>query len=242
MSRRRPLNLQPGCFVSRGGQKPAGFPRFHGRRARHHQFRQAPAPSRKRRIAPTRRWRKKPDWIRVKAPVSPGYAETQRDRARERPAYGLRGGRLPQYRRVLGEEARDLHDHGRHLHARLRLLQRQDRAAGAARCRASRSTSPRRPPSSASPMWSSPRSIATISTTAGPRISRDVIRAIRARCPTTTIEVLTPDFLRKDGAVEMVVAAQARRVQPQSRNRAVALSHGPAGRALLRTRSACCSG
>ena len=28
------------------------------------------------------------------------------------------------------------------------------------------------------------------------------IRAIRARCPRTTIEVLTPDFLRKDGAVE----------------------------------------
>src|SRR5579871_3094753 len=34
------------------------------------------------------------------------------------------------------------------------------------------------------------------------------IRAIRARCPTTTIEVLTPDFLRKDGALEVVVAAQ----------------------------------
>src|SRR5215472_910222 len=34
-----------------------------------------------------------------------------------------------------------------------------------------------------------------------------VIRAIRARCPDTTIEVLTPDFLRKDGAAETVVAA-----------------------------------
>src|SRR5436190_6883292 len=34
------------------------------------------------------------------------------------------------------------------------------------------------------------------------------IRAIRARCPATTIEVLTPDFLRKDGAVEQVVAAR----------------------------------
>jgi len=33
------------------------------------------------------------------------------------------------------------------------------------------------------------------------------IRAIRALCPTTTIEVLTPDFLRKPGAVETVVAA-----------------------------------
>jgi lipoic acid synthetase len=35
-----------------------------------------------------------------------------------------------------------------------------------------------------------------------------VIRALRARCPATTIEVLTPDFLRKDGAAETVVAAQ----------------------------------
>ncbi len=35
-----------------------------------------------------------------------------------------------------------------------------------------------------------------------------VIRAIRARCPQTTIEVLTPDFLRKPGAVETVIAAR----------------------------------
>lgn len=35
-----------------------------------------------------------------------------------------------------------------------------------------------------------------------------VIRAIRERCPGTTIEVLTPDFLRKDGALEVVVAAR----------------------------------
>ncbi len=35
-----------------------------------------------------------------------------------------------------------------------------------------------------------------------------VIRAIRARSPKTTIEVLTPDFLRKEGALEVVVAAK----------------------------------
>jgi lipoyl synthase len=34
------------------------------------------------------------------------------------------------------------------------------------------------------------------------------IRAIRERSPSTTIEVLTPDFLRKDGAIERVVAAR----------------------------------
>jgi len=35
-----------------------------------------------------------------------------------------------------------------------------------------------------------------------------VIRAIRKRTPQTTIEILTPDFLRKDGALEVVVAAK----------------------------------
>jgi lipoic acid synthetase len=34
------------------------------------------------------------------------------------------------------------------------------------------------------------------------------IRAIRAVSPTTTVEVLTPDFLRKDGALEAVIAAR----------------------------------
>ena len=34
------------------------------------------------------------------------------------------------------------------------------------------------------------------------------IEAIRKRAPATTIEILTPDFLRKDGALEMVVAAR----------------------------------
>lgn len=35
-----------------------------------------------------------------------------------------------------------------------------------------------------------------------------VIRAVRARSPKTTIEVLTPDFLRKPGALEIVVEAR----------------------------------
>jgi lipoic acid synthetase len=35
-----------------------------------------------------------------------------------------------------------------------------------------------------------------------------VIRAIHARSPDTTIEVLTPDFLRKEGALEIVVEAK----------------------------------
>ncbi|MBI4274453.1 MAG: lipoyl synthase [Rhizobiales bacterium] len=42
----------------------------------------------------------------------------------------------------------------------------------------------------------------------GARHFADTIRALRERCPKTTIEVLTPDFLRKDGAPEIVVAAK----------------------------------
>ncbi len=36
----------------------------------------------------------------------------------------------------------------------------------------------------------------------------NVIKSIRKRSPTTTIEVLTPDFLRKDGALDKVVEAK----------------------------------
>ena len=42
----------------------------------------------------------------------------------------------------------------------------------------------------------------------GARHFAEVIRAIRATSPGTTIEVLTPDFLRKEGALEIVVEAK----------------------------------
>src|SRR6186713_2367762 len=42
----------------------------------------------------------------------------------------------------------------------------------------------------------------------GARHFAETIHAIRERCPQTTIEVLTPDFLRKDGALEQVAAAK----------------------------------
>ena len=42
----------------------------------------------------------------------------------------------------------------------------------------------------------------------GARHFADVIAAVRAASPETTIEILTPDFLRKEGALEIVVAAK----------------------------------
>ena len=55
---------------------------------------------------------RKPEWIRVKAPGSPQWAATNRIVKDHKLVDGLRGGGLPQYRGMLGEEARDLHDHG----------------------------------------------------------------------------------------------------------------------------------
>ena len=42
----------------------------------------------------------------------------------------------------------------------------------------------------------------------GARHFAETIRAIRSTSPNTTIEVLTPDFLRKDGALEIVLEAR----------------------------------
>ena len=60
--------------------------------------------------------------------------------------------------------------------------------------------------------------------------------------PATTIEVLTPDFLKKDGALEQVVAAAARRLQPQSRNRAAALCRAFGRARAISIRCACSIG
>ena len=128
--------------------------------------------------------------------------------ARQAPAHGLRGGGLPEYRRVLDPEARDRDDPRRHLHPRLRLLQRQDRPAQGRRSAWSPRTSPRwwRP-------WASRHVVIT-------SVDRDdlpdggasqfvrCIEAIRKASPATTIEILTPDFLRKPGGVEKIVEAR----------------------------------
>ena len=67
------------------------------------------------------------------------------------------------------------------------------------------------------------------------------IRAIRARCPTTTIEILTPDFLRKDGALEIVVAAKPDVFNHNLETVPRAISRSVRARATS-IRSGCCSG
>ena len=93
------------------------------------------APSGKGAPARTTTILRKPDWIRVKAPVSKEYAATREIVRAQQAAHGVRGGGLPQYRRVLDQAPRHHDDHGRHLHPRLRLLQCQDRPARRAGCR-----------------------------------------------------------------------------------------------------------
>jgi lipoyl synthase len=112
---------------------------------------------------------KKPDWIRVKAPVSKGYAATQAIvRAFCNVKTGLPGpldenepARVAEATAKLGLA-----------HVVVTSVDRDDLDDGGAAHFAA------------------------------------VIRAIRAQCPATTIEVLTPDFLRKPGALKIVVDAR----------------------------------
>ena len=67
------------------------------------------------------------------------------------------------------------------------------------------------------------------------------IRAIRVRCPTTTIEILTPDFLRKEGALEIVARQNPTCSTTIWKRYRRAISR--CGRArVISIRSGCCSG
>ena len=183
---------------------------------------------------------RKPAWIRVKAPTSAGYHDTRRLMRGQGPAHGLRGGGLPEHRRVLGAEARDGDDPGRHLHPRLRLLQRQDRDAAGGR--PARAGAPGRGRGHHGP---------------GPR--RDHLgrprRPAGRRClPVRALHRGDPrgEPGHHDRDPDPRLPAQAgcgrgdrrgpaRRLQPQSRDRAAALPHRAARVRATSTRCACCS-
>jgi len=150
---------------------------------------------------------KKPDWIRVKAPVSRGYAAT-RDIVR---AHGLH---------TVCEEAGcpNIGECWENKHATFMIMgDTCTRACAFCNVRTGL-------PGALDPH--EPGRVAEATATLGlahvvvTSVDRDdladggaahfaaVIRAVRARCAAATIEVLTPDFLRKDGAAETVVAAR----------------------------------
>jgi lipoyl synthase len=149
----------------------------------------------------------KPDWIRVKAPVSRGYAET-RDIVR---ANGLH---------TVCEEAGcpNIGECWDKKHATF-MIMGDTCTRACAFCNVKTGL-----PAALDP--AEPARVADATAKLGlahvviTSVDRDdladggaghfaaVIGAIRARTPQTTIEVLTPDFLRKDGAVATVVAAK----------------------------------
>jgi lipoic acid synthetase len=150
---------------------------------------------------------RKPDWIRVKAPVSPGYVET----ARIVRANGLH---------TVCEEADcpNIGECWEKKHATF-MIMGDTCTRACAFCNVKTGL-----PGALDP--AEPDHVAAATAKLGlshivvTSVDRDdladggaahfaaVITAIRARCPQTTIEVLTPDFLRKDGAAEVVVAAR----------------------------------
>jgi lipoyl synthase len=150
---------------------------------------------------------KKPDWIRVKAPVSKGYGETQ---AIVR-AHGLH---------TVCEEAGcpNIGECWEKKHATF-MIMGDTCTRACAFCNVKTGL-----PGALDPH--EPARVADATAKLGlahvvvTSVDRDdvadggaehfaqTIRAIRACCPQTTIEVLTPDFLRKERAVETVVAAK----------------------------------
>ena len=150
---------------------------------------------------------RKPDWIRVKAPVSRGYAETQRI-VREN---GLH---------TVCEEAGcpNIGECWEKKHATF-MIMGDTCTRACAFCNVKTGL-----PGALDP--DEPMHVAEAVAKLGlshvvvTSVDRDdladggaghfaqAIRAIRVATPNTTIEVLTPDFLRKDGAAEIVVAAK----------------------------------
>ena len=150
---------------------------------------------------------RKPDWIRVKAPVSPGYVET-RDIVRRN---GLH---------TVCEEAGcpNIGECWEKKHATF-MIMGDTCTRACAFCNVKTGL-----PSALDP--AEPAHVADATKKLGlahvviTSVDRDdlddggaahfaaVIRAIRGRCAGTTIEVLTPDFLRKARAIETVVAAK----------------------------------
>jgi lipoic acid synthetase len=151
--------------------------------------------------------RKKPDWIRVKAPVSAGYFETQ---AIIR-ANGLH---------TVCEEAGcpNIGECWEKKHATFMIMgDTCTRACAFCNVKTGLPSAldphePAHVAEAAAKLGLSHIVVTSVDrddlTDGGARHFAETIRAIRKTCPQTTIEVLTPDFLRKDGALEIVVEAR----------------------------------
>ncbi len=150
---------------------------------------------------------RKPDWIRVKAPVSKGYQETREI---------VRSNKLV----TVCEEAGcpNIGECWEKKHATFMILgQICTRACAFCNVATGMPTAldPDEPENVAKAVKQMGLTHVVITSVdrddladGGAQHFADVIHAIRRLTPATTIEILTPDFLRKDGALEIVVAAK----------------------------------
>lgn len=150
---------------------------------------------------------RKPDWIRVKAPVSKGYAET-RDIVRSHKLV------------TVCEEAGcpNIGECWEKKHATFMIMgEICTRACAFCNVATGRPLplDPNEPESVAKAVLQMGLSHVVVTSVdrddlddGGAQHFAEVIRAIRETTPATTIEILTPDFLRKEGALEVVVAAK----------------------------------
>jgi lipoyl synthase len=150
---------------------------------------------------------RKPDWIRVKAPVSAGYLDTQRIVR----ANGLH---------TVCEEAGcpNIGECWEQKHATF-MIMGDTCTRACAFCNVKTGLPGALDPAEPEHVAEATRKLG-LAHVVVTSVDRDdlcdggaahfaaVIAAIRGRCPATTIEVLTPDFLRKEGAVDIVVAAR----------------------------------
>jgi len=151
--------------------------------------------------------RRKPDWIRVRAPNSPEYAETKRLMRQ----YGLT---------TVCEEAAcpNIGECWKHKHATF-MIMGDTCTRACAFCNVATgkpgALNPHEPQNIAEAVGK--LGLGHVVVTSVDRDDLDdggaghfaqVIEALHRSAPNTTVEVLTPDFLRKDGAIETVVAAR----------------------------------
>nr|WP_176024094.1 lipoyl synthase [Brucella pseudintermedia] len=150
---------------------------------------------------------KKPDWIRVKAPVSRGYSET-RDIVRSNKLV------------TVCEEAGcpNIGECWEKKHATF-MIMGEICTRACAFCNVSTgiptALDPNEPENVAKAVKQMGLTHAVITSVdrddladGGAQHFAEVIQAIREAAPATTIEILTPDFLRKEGALEVVVKAR----------------------------------
>ncbi len=156
---------------------------------------------------PKKKYKRKPDWIRVKAPVSPGYNETKNI---------MRGLKL----NTVCEEAAcpNIGECWAKKHATFMILGSVcTRACAFCNIKTGRPDllDPHEPDHVAEATMKLGLEHVVITSVdrddlddGGAQHFSQVIRKIRLISPKTTIEVLTPDFLRKDHALEIIVKAK----------------------------------